>query len=143
MFRPIWKDKDGASYCYYNHQRICSIIYNLEEEYLLIIKEKIVATFDNLQAAKSYFNKQYYQTPNTVSMADFLDIKNDYYLDLLDIIEENNKSKITNHIDNLRTEFIRLKAIEQAAKDFVKSDNVIENIEDLSYSNLKELLQVD
>ena len=46
-------------------------------------------------------------------------------------------------IDETRDEFIRLKAIEQAAIDFVKSDKVIENIEDLSYSNLKELLPIE
>ena len=44
---------------------------------------------------------------------------------------------------NFEIEYIRLKAIEQAAIDFVKSDKVIENIEDLSYSNLKELLPIE
>ena len=84
---------------------------------------------------------------NTKQAKHTKNMSNDEYLEYLEKANSRDINTgellIFQKLDELKTEYIRLKAIEQAAIDFVKSDKVIENIEDLSYSNLKELLPID
>lgn len=70
---------------------------------------------------------------------------NENCLALFSILKPRNKN-VGNAIDELETEYIRLKAIEEAAKDFVSqivysSEPNSKSAKDLEY--LKELLQID